>query len=130
MGSSALLLFGATGDLARRMLLPSLYALYDDGLLPKDLRLVGTARSALDDQGYRDLAEEALGCLLVPLGAEQKVDRLAGAVDGAVEVTPLPIDPDVGLVDVPRSAARRRRCRCTRFSSSGAKRWTQRYMVV
>lgn len=61
MGSSALLLFGATGDLARRMLLPSLYALYDDDLLPKGLRIVGTARSVLDDQGYRDLAEEALG---------------------------------------------------------------------
>ena len=60
MGSSALLLFGATGDLARRMLLPSLYALYDDGLLPKGLRIVATARSALDDRGYRDLAEEAL----------------------------------------------------------------------
>ena len=29
---SALLLFGATGDLSRRMLLPSLYALHEDGL--------------------------------------------------------------------------------------------------
>jgi glucose-6-phosphate 1-dehydrogenase len=55
-----LLLFGATGDLARRMLLPSLYALYDDGLLPSGLKIVATARSTLDDQGYRDMAEEAL----------------------------------------------------------------------
>ena len=60
MGSSALLLFGATGDLARRMLLPSLYALHQDGLLPRDLKIVGTARSALTDQAYRDLAEGAL----------------------------------------------------------------------
>ena len=60
MGSSALLLFGATGDLARRMLLPSLYALHDDGLLPDGLRIVGTARSQLDHVGYRALAEEAL----------------------------------------------------------------------
>jgi glucose-6-phosphate 1-dehydrogenase len=29
-----LLLFGATGDLARRMLLPSLFALHAEGLLP------------------------------------------------------------------------------------------------
>src|SRR5215213_7996987 len=50
--------------------------------------------------------EEALGCLLVPLGAEQEVDRLAGAVDGPVQVAPLPADPDVSLVDVPRPAAR------------------------
>src|SRR3954454_8518278 len=50
--------------------------------------------------------EEALGCLLVPRGAEQKVDRLAGAVDGSVQVAPFPADPDVSLVDVPRPAAR------------------------
>src|SRR3954454_17220312 len=50
-------------------------------------------------------AEEALGRLLVPLGAEQEVDRLAGAVDGAVEITPLTADPEVGFVDVPRPAA-------------------------
>ena len=44
---STLVLFGATGDLARRMLLPSLYGLDYDGLLPDDLRIVGTARTAL-----------------------------------------------------------------------------------
>ena len=60
MGSSVLLLFGATGDLARRMLLPSLYALHQDGLLPDCLRIIATARSALDDAGYRALAKEAL----------------------------------------------------------------------
>jgi glucose-6-phosphate 1-dehydrogenase len=57
---SALLLFGATGDLARRMLLPSLYGLDSDGLLPDDLRIVGTARTALDDNVFRERAEAAL----------------------------------------------------------------------
>src|SRR3954454_15257882 len=51
-------------------------------------------------------AEEALGRLLVPLGAEQEVDRLAGAVDRPVEVAPLATDPHVSLVDVPWPAAR------------------------
>jgi len=37
---SALLLFGATGDLSRRMLLPSLYALHEDGLIDPTLRIV------------------------------------------------------------------------------------------
>ncbi|WP_448577788.1 hypothetical protein, partial [Thermaurantiacus sp.] len=37
----ALILFGATGDLARRMLLPSLFALQSDGLLAEDLMIVG-----------------------------------------------------------------------------------------
>ena len=58
--ASTLLMFGATGDLARRMLLPSLYGLDSDGLLPADLRIIGTARTELDDQAFRDRADEAL----------------------------------------------------------------------
>lgn len=58
--SAALLLFGATGDLAKRMLLPSLYALHEDGLIASDLRIVGTARSDLDDAAFREMAGEAL----------------------------------------------------------------------
>jgi glucose-6-phosphate 1-dehydrogenase len=57
---AALLLFGATGDLARRMLLPSLYGLDADGLLPEGLTIIGTARSDLSDDGYRDKAKQAL----------------------------------------------------------------------
>ncbi|MCH7628676.1 MULTISPECIES: glucose-6-phosphate dehydrogenase [Novosphingobium] len=57
---SALLLFGATGDLSRRMLLPSLYALHEDGLIDPTLRIVGTARSEHDDAGFRDFAKAAL----------------------------------------------------------------------
>lgn len=55
-----LLLFGATGDLAQRMLLPSLAALCAEGLLPAALRIVGTARQGLDDVGYRNFAAAAL----------------------------------------------------------------------
>src|SRR4051812_12329016 len=58
--ASTLLLFGATGDLARRMLLPSLYGLDSDGLLPEELRIIGTARTAFDDAGYRERARQAL----------------------------------------------------------------------
>ena len=56
----SLLLFGATGDLARRMLLPSLYGLDSDGLLPDDLRIVGTARSDIGDDAFKTLAERSL----------------------------------------------------------------------
>ncbi|MBX7496863.1 glucose-6-phosphate dehydrogenase [Qipengyuania sp. 6B39] len=55
-----LVLFGATGDLAQRMLLPSLCALDADGLLHADLKIVGTARSELSTEEYRDFAREAL----------------------------------------------------------------------
>ena len=57
---STLVMFGATGDLARRMLLPSLYGLDSDGLLPDGLRIIGTARTELDDAAFRDRADEAL----------------------------------------------------------------------
>ena len=57
---SSLLLFGATGDLAHRMLLPSLYGLHADGLLPDGFRIVCTARSDLTDDLYRASAVEAL----------------------------------------------------------------------
>lgn len=45
-------IFGATGDLARRMLFPSLYFLDADGLLPPGLRIVGAARSAISDPDF------------------------------------------------------------------------------
>lgn len=58
--ADCLLLFGATGDLAQRMLLPSLCALATDKLVADDLRIVCTARSEYDDAGYRAFAREAL----------------------------------------------------------------------
>ncbi len=55
-----LLLFGATGDLAQRMLLPSLCALHDDKLIAPELTIIGTARSDYTDETYRDFARVAL----------------------------------------------------------------------
>ncbi len=55
-----LLLFGATGDLAQRMLLPSLCALEADGLVDPNLAIIGTARSDLDDHAFRNFARAAL----------------------------------------------------------------------
>ncbi len=55
-----LLLFGATGDLSQRMLLPSLCALDADELLDPALRIIGTARSEMSDAEFQDFAREAL----------------------------------------------------------------------
>ena len=55
-----LMLFGATGDLAQRMLLPSLYGLHADGLLPEGLTITGTARSDHTDATFRKFAKQAL----------------------------------------------------------------------
>ncbi len=58
--ANRLLLFGATGDLAQRMLLPSLCALHADKLVADDLQIIGTARQVFDDAGFRNFAREAL----------------------------------------------------------------------
>ena len=55
-----LLLFGATGDLSQRMLLPSLYGLDKDGLLPADMTITGTARTEYEDDAFREFARGAL----------------------------------------------------------------------
>lgn len=58
--ANLLVIFGATGDLAQRMLLPSLYGLQRDGLLPERLRILCTGRSALSDEAFAHTVSEAV----------------------------------------------------------------------
>ena len=55
-----LVIFGGTGDLARRKILPSLYHRFVVGQMPDDARIVGAARQGLDDEGYRDMVRAAM----------------------------------------------------------------------
>ena len=55
-----IVLFGATGDLARRKLLPGLFHLSQAGLMPERFRIIGTSRGELGDDGFRALAREAV----------------------------------------------------------------------
>ena len=55
-----LLLFGATGDLVGRFLLPALAELYDEGKLPDGFRVVGAAREDRDDETFRHHAARQL----------------------------------------------------------------------
>lgn len=57
---SVLVLFGATGDLAQRMLLPSLYHLHRDGLLPENFRIIGAARTPLDKAAFQANASDTV----------------------------------------------------------------------
>jgi len=58
--SCAFVVFGAMGDLTKRKLLPSLYNLRANGLLPKNVAIVGVARRPLDNNGYREYANQVL----------------------------------------------------------------------
>ena len=59
-GPVVFVLFGATGDLARRMVLPAFYRLACDGLLPRQWRLVGNGRGEVTDESFRAHVHDAL----------------------------------------------------------------------
>ena len=71
--------FGGTGDLALRKLLPALYLRDREGHLPDDTRIVGVSRSGLDDDGYRAEVRDALTAYVAPeLLDGPSVDRMLG----------------------------------------------------
>jgi glucose-6-phosphate 1-dehydrogenase len=55
-----LVIFGATGDLARRKLLPAVYNLAHEGALPQRFNLVGVSRAEMSDAEYRHEAADAI----------------------------------------------------------------------
>lgn len=55
-----LVIFGAAGDLTRRKLLPAIYHLYTDGLLPKNFFIYGTDIVKMSQNKYRDTIKDAL----------------------------------------------------------------------
>ena len=58
---STLVLFGATGDLAARKLLPAVYDLLADGRLPERFRLLAVVRGEQDEASFREHARAAIG---------------------------------------------------------------------
>ena len=58
-GNHVIVMFGATGDLARRKLLPGLFRLAAAGLMPDRYEIIGSARKGLTDEQFRDLAGQA-----------------------------------------------------------------------
>jgi glucose-6-phosphate 1-dehydrogenase len=59
-GPTVFVLFGATGDLARRMVLPAFYTLAIEGLLPKDWLLVGNGRGDVSHEDFRGHVHDVL----------------------------------------------------------------------
>ncbi|HEV2650355.1 MAG TPA: glucose-6-phosphate dehydrogenase, partial [Rhizomicrobium sp.] len=58
--SRVVVIFGATGDLAMRMLFPSLYFLDSEGLLPADLRIIGCSRATMADDAFAARVQDAV----------------------------------------------------------------------
>ena len=59
-GPTVFVLFGATGDLAKRLVLPAFYKLAIEGLLPRDWLLVGNGRGNVAHEDFRKHVHDVL----------------------------------------------------------------------
>ena len=87
-----LTIFGATGDLSKRKLLPALYNLAHEGALPERFNLIGSSRGEMSDDEFRDVAKESIEEF-----SRRKVDDkvLSALLEGARYVTGSFDDPEV-----------------------------------
>ncbi len=74
-----LVIFGGTGDLARRKILPGLFRRYLAGQMPPGARVIGAARAEMDDAGYRAVVAAAVA----EFGGDEKdaAEALAAFLD-------------------------------------------------
>ncbi|MGI8944905.1 MAG: glucose-6-phosphate dehydrogenase [Thermoleophilaceae bacterium] len=77
---TTLTIFGATGDLAKRKLLPAIYNLAHEGALPERFNLIGSSRGTLSDDEFRALARESILGFSRRRPDEKVLDALLGHV--------------------------------------------------
>ncbi|MBA3583642.1 MAG: glucose-6-phosphate dehydrogenase [Gemmatimonadetes bacterium] len=56
----AIVIFGATGDLTRRKLMPAIYRLYRQGCLGEGVQIIGNGRGEMSDEAFRESMREAI----------------------------------------------------------------------
>jgi glucose-6-phosphate 1-dehydrogenase len=89
----SLIIFGASGDLTRRKLIPALWSLYASRTLPEPFAIVCTARTALTDEEYRLRMRDAVGEFArIKPPSEQVWRRFA---DALTYVAGDPTDPEL-----------------------------------
>ena len=69
--ADALVLFGGTGDLAQRMLYPSLFNLDADGFLPEGFRIVATARAEMGREPFLAMVRKSVEAKAGELGVDE-----------------------------------------------------------
>src|ERR1700735_5110808 len=88
---SIVVIFGASGDLTKRKLLPALYHLQQSGYLPEDFAVLGVARRPLEDSFAADMEEGIVG----GGGVEESDPKLAPFVK-RVQYYAMNFDDDAG----------------------------------
>ncbi|MGG6461237.1 glucose-6-phosphate dehydrogenase [Solilutibacter silvestris] len=87
-------LFGATGDLALRMLWPSLYSLEAENLLIPQLKLLGTARAKLSREEF---LEQVAGALAQRIPKNEFKAEVQDKLFARIDYQPADIDDDVTM---------------------------------
>ena len=108
---TTLVIFGATGDLAHRKLLPALYNLAHEGALPERFKLIGVSRR---EKGHDDFREECARVDPRVLAPRRPTTRCSTALLGHVQYIAVDFDDPDGL----RAARRRRSTSSTRRPAS------------
>jgi glucose-6-phosphate 1-dehydrogenase len=80
-------LFGATGDLAKRKLLPGLFRLHRVGLAPRGFRVIGSSPVELDDAAFRDHVRDSLLGFAHPTPTDEEVAEFLPLVSYAVSTS-------------------------------------------
>ncbi len=74
-----LIIFGASGDLTHRKIVPALYRLRRNNLLPRNFFLLGTARTPMSDDGFRNAMKEAVQKAMPDEFSHEVWEALAGS---------------------------------------------------
>ena len=76
-----LIIFGATGDLARRKILPGLFHRFAVGQMPESARIIGVARSRMDAEAFRGMVRESLVAFAAKMAArDDLLDRFLATI--------------------------------------------------
>jgi glucose-6-phosphate 1-dehydrogenase len=73
---TTLVIFGGTGDLAKRKLLPAVYNLAHEGALPERFNLIGVSRSDIPDGDYQQMARDSIKSFSRRPADDQVLDKL------------------------------------------------------
>ena len=75
-GPCAMVIFGAGGDLTKRLLVPALYNLATTGLLPKRFELIGVDLADLDADSWRDSLHKMMESFVGQAASESRIDKV------------------------------------------------------
>ena len=112
-GPGIMVIFGASGDLTKRKLLPALFHLEQSGLLPKQFSIVGVARRPLGDEFAKDMREG-----IVDFGGVESSDPKLDHFIERIHYFPLSFDDASGYAGLKAELDRISDRKSTRLNSS------------